>query len=175
VRNWSDRAAELRQTFFEFASLFRYDEPNDRAIAIMGAAFLDRLLGEMLTNFFVDDEKEANRLLAPERPLGPFGARITACYCLGLIGETIAADLRLVAKIRNRFAHDIQVDFADSRIKSWCVALNWHRYSMGQPPEDATTRDLFQVGVHQLVTYLNGLVGVARLDRRLPPNHGVAL
>lgn len=145
-------------------------------IAIVGAAFLDRLLGEMLAKYFVDDDKESGKLLAPDGPLGPFGARITACYCLGLIGKTVTSDLRLVAKIRNRFAHEVQIDFPDQRIKSWCEALGWHRFSMGsmgQPPKDATTRDLFQVGVNQLVTYLNGLVDLARLERRSTCRHGV--
>ena len=175
MSNPAEQNAELQQLFFEFARLFDYGEPNDRAIAIVGAAFLDRLLAEMLANYFVDDDKESGKLLAADGPLGQFGTRTTACYCLGLIGKTVKADLRLVAKVRNRFAHEIRIDFSDPRIKGWCEALAWHRYamgSMGQPPADATTRDLFQVGVNQLVTYLNGLVGLARLDRRLPCEHG---
>jgi hypothetical protein len=169
----AEQAAELQQVFFEFAHLFDYAEPNERAIAIVGAAFLDRLLADMLANFFVDDEKESGKLLASDGQLGQFSARITTCYCLGLIGETIKSDLRLVGKIRNRFAHEVQIDFSDPRIKSWCEALSWHRYAMGQPPAEATTRDLFQVGVNQLVAHLNGLVDVARLDRRPTCKHGV--
>src|SRR5205814_5027973 len=55
---------------FEFARLFDYGEENDRAIAIVGPAFLDTLLSEMLTNFLVDDHKEVQRLIHPEGPLG---------------------------------------------------------------------------------------------------------
>jgi hypothetical protein len=36
-----------------------------------------------------------------------------------------------------------------------------------KPPHDATARDLFQVGVHQLVAYLNGVVGIARGEKRV--------
>src|ERR1700730_13085802 len=102
---------------FEFARLFDYGESCDRAVAIVGPAFLDTLLTEMLVNFLVDDKKELQRLMQPEGPLGTFGAKVLACYCLGLIGETIKSDLRIVAKIRNRFAHDLLADFSDDQIK----------------------------------------------------------
>jgi hypothetical protein len=36
---------------------------------------------------------------------------VTACYCLGLIGGIVKADLKLVGKIRNFFAHDIRAQF----------------------------------------------------------------
>lgn len=163
----AQRYFELREMLFEFATLFDYDEPNDRAIAVIGPAFLDTLLTETLTNFLVDDQKEVRKLLQPEGPLGTYGSRVTACYCLGLIGEIVTADLRLVGKIRNRFAHDLRARFADPKIQSWCTALRWHRESFMSPPPDATARDLFQVGVNQLVSHLNGIVGVARLDKRL--------
>ena len=169
------RYFDLQDLGWEFHRLFAYDEPNDRSIVIVGAAYLDRVLAETLRNFLVDDEKEVARLLEPDGALSTFGARISACYCLGLIGETIKSDLRLVAKIRNRFAHDIRVDFSDPRVEAWCKALRWHRYSMfHDPPSDATTRDFFQVGVNQLVGFLNGLVLVARAEKRTICKHGVA-
>ena len=173
----SEREAEqhfrLREMLFEFAALFDYDEASERAVAIVGPAFLDTLLTEMLVNFLIDDEKEVQKLMQPDGPLGTFGAKISACYCLGLIGETIKSDLRLVAKVRNRFAHDLRADFSDEQIKSWCSALQWHRESMmREPPGDATTRDLFQVGVNQLVCHLNGLVGLALFHKRQKSRSG---
>jgi hypothetical protein len=166
----SEKEAEqyfhLREMLFEFGRLFDYGETNDRAVAIVGPAFLATLLTEMLINFLVDDEKEVRRLMQPEAPLGTFGAKVSACYCLGLISETIKSDLRIIAKIRNRFAHDLRADFSDEQIKSWCRSLRWHRESLCEPPSDATTRDLFQVGVNQLVCHLNGLVGLALYHKR---------
>lgn len=172
----SDREAEqhsrLREMLFEFARLFDYGEASDRAVAIVGPAYLETLLTEMLVNFLVDDENEVDRLTQPERPLGTFGAKVSACYCLGLIGETIKTDLRIVAKIRNRFAHDILADFSDAQIAGWCNSLRWHREALGDPPNDATSRDLFQVGVNQLVCHLNGLVGLALFHKRQKSNSG---
>jgi DNA-binding MltR family transcriptional regulator len=173
----SEKEAEqqfrLREMLFEFAALFDYDEASDRAVAIVGPAFLDTLLTEMLVNFLIDDEKEVQRLVQPDGPLGTFGAKVSACYCLGLIGETIKSDLRLVAKIRNRFAHNLRANFSDEQIKSWCSALRWHKESMMcEPPSEATPRDLFQVGVNQLVCHLDGLVGLALFHKRQKSRSG---
>ena len=169
----ADQHFRLTEMLFEFARLFDHGEENDRAIAIVGPAFLDTLLTEMLTNFLIDDEKEVRGLIKPEGHLGAFGAKVSACYCLGLIGVIIKSDLRLVAKIRNRFAHDLRATFSDSQIVSWCQALEWHKESLFQnPPDGATTRDLFQVGVNQLVSHLNGLVGLARFHKRQKSKSG---
>lgn len=162
----TERYFDLHGMLVEFARLFDYAEASDRAVAIVGPAFLDTLVTEILSNFLVDDEREVQRLVRPEGPLGTFGAKVSACYCLGLIGATITADLRLVARIRNRFAHDLLVTFADPRIEGWCRALRWHKEAMGAPPAVATTRDLFQLGVNQLVCHLNGLVGLALIYKR---------
>jgi DNA-binding MltR family transcriptional regulator len=169
------RNHEILQMLMEFSRLFDYAEASDRAIAIVGPAFLDTLLTEILGAFMVADDKELARLMQPEGPLGTFGAKVTACYCLGLIGKTVKGDLRLVAKIRNRFAHDLLADFADAQISGWCKSLAWHRMSMFRPPPaEATDRDLFQVGVNQLVSHLHGLVVIARFDKRqeFQPDYG---
>jgi len=165
----------LREMLFEFAKLFDYNEASDRAVAIVGPAFLDTLLTEMLVNFLIDDHKEVQKLMEPDGPLGTFGAKVSAAYCLGLIGDIIKSDLRLVAKVRNRFAHELRVDFSDEKIKSWCSSLRWHKEAlMREPPHEATARDLFQVGVNQLVCHLDGLVGLARFHKRQRSRSGSA-
>jgi hypothetical protein len=163
-----ERYFYLLHAGWEFHALFNdSSEVNERAIAIVGASFLDTQLEHMLINFFVSDEREVQKLLQPERPISTFGSRTTLVYCLGLIGKVIRDDLRLVAKIRNRFAHRLEASFDDEPIRSWCLALKWHEIGMMmKAPEGATTRDIFQVGVNQLISHLSGLVGLARLDRR---------
>jgi DNA-binding MltR family transcriptional regulator len=172
--NEAQRHFELEEMLFEFSRLFDYSEVSDRAVAIVGPAFLDTLLTQMLVNFLVDDDKEVLRVLQPEGPLGTFGSKVSACYCLGLIGEIVKGDLRLVAKIRNRFAHDLRATFSDAQIGGWCKALRWHKQFFPDPPAGATDRDLFQVGVNQLVSHLHGLVALARTDKRreFQPGHG---
>lgn len=169
-----ERHFKLQEMLLEFARLFDYGEASDRAVAIVGPAFLDTLLSELLVNFLVEDEKEVKRLMQPEGPIGTFGAKVSTCYCLGLIGETIKSDLRLVAKVRNRFAHDLHADFSDLQISGWCNSLRWHRESIAEPPAGVSARDLFQVGVNQLVSHLHGLVGLAIFHKRQKSRSGVA-
>jgi hypothetical protein len=142
-------------------------EVDDRAIAIVGVTSLDTILENTLINFMVDDEKEAEKLMRVDGPMGTFSSRVTATYCLGLICKTVRDDLRTVGKIRNKFAHQLDASFDMEPIRGWCLSLRWHEFSMMmKAPPEATPRDVFQVGVNQLICYLNGLVGVARLERR---------
>lgn len=140
---------------------------DERAIAIVGATFIDNVLEHTLINFMVDDEKETKKLIGFDGAMGAFSSRVTAAYCLGLICKTVRDDLRTVGKIRNRFAHQLEASFDMEPIRGWCLALKWHEISMMmKAPADATSRDIFKVGVNQLICYLNGIVGVARLERR---------
>jgi DNA-binding MltR family transcriptional regulator len=162
----TERYFQRLEMLKEFSRLFDYGEASDRAVAIVGPAFLDALLSDTLIEFMVDDAKEVQRLLQPEGPLGTYGSRITACYCLGLIGPIITSDLRTVGKIRNRFAHDLRATFSDPKIGQWCRALRWHKEFFAVPPPGATDRDLFQVGVNQLASYLTAIPGIARSKKR---------
>jgi hypothetical protein len=162
-RYWQHHDARLA-----FHSLFNERETVDeRAIAIIGATFLDNILEYMLVNFMIDDEKESRRLVGVDCPLGTFSSRVTASYCLGLICKTVRDDLRTVGKIRNKFAHQLEATFEIDPIRSWCLSLKWHEFSMMmKAPAEATPRDVFKVGVNQLITYLDGMLGGARLERR---------
>ncbi|MGA2056929.1 MAG: hypothetical protein ABSG88_16640 [Bradyrhizobium sp.] len=162
-RYWShqDRLLAFHNLFNEQRTI------DERAIAIVGAAFLDNILEHTLINFMVDDEKETRRLIGIDHAMGTFSNRVTATYCLGLICKTVRDDLRIVGKIRNKFAHQLETSFDIEPIRGWCLSLRWHEISMMmQAPAGATPRDIFKVGVNQLISYLNGIVGIARLERR---------
>jgi DNA-binding MltR family transcriptional regulator len=163
-----ERHFSMQDALMEFCRLFR-DEENDRALAIVGGAFLDTLLENILIEFLVDDEKEVKELMRYDAPMGTYAGRIRAAYCLGLLRTSVRDDLRHVGKIRNKFAHDLSASFADQEISSRCAALRWHRHALMEPPAGATTRDLFYVGVSQLVAHLNGCVVIARGQRRSTP------
>lgn len=167
-----ERYFDLNKTLFEFNELFPYQGENDRAIAIVGGTFLETILEHNLFAFLPENEKEVEKLMDYNQPLGNFSNKITMTYCLGLIDKIIKDDLTLVRKIRNKFAHDLSASFENEQLKSWCNELKWHKISMMRnPPDDATSRDLFQVGVNQLITYLNGYVSVARGQKRIPRNN----
>ncbi len=158
-----DRYFELNDALAKFHELFIYNDGDDRAIVIVGESFLDIILEHVLLAFLPEDDTEVKRLTDFDQPLGTYGNKLRFAYCLGLIEKIVKDDIKLIGKIRNRFAHDLYASFEDSNIKSWCAELKWHRISMMRDaPADATTRDIFQVGVNQLITYLNGAVLLAR-------------
>lgn len=160
-----DRHVELEAAQQEFERLFDH-KGDDRSMVVVGGAFLETVLEHILITFLMDDEKEVAELLRHDQPLGTYAGRTRMVYCLGLIPKLVRADLALAGRIRNRFAHDLYASFDDPQIASWCKGLQWHRRVYMAPPEDAPARDLFYVGVHQLVGYLNGVVSIARGEKR---------
>jgi hypothetical protein len=167
-----ERYFDLNKVLFEFDSLFPYEGKDERSIAILGGTFLEMILEHILLAFLPEDEKEVNKLMEFNQPLGNFSNKITMAYCLGLLEKIVKDDLNLIRKIRNKFAHDLYATFDDEQVKSWCEALKWHKILLTPyPPEEATTRDLFQVGVHTLISHLNGVIGIARSEKRAIQNN----
>ena len=110
----------------EFFKEFQDETP--RAAVIISGAFLDTLLRDLLASFMVDDPKAVDELLGSEKdaekPLGTFGGRISATYCLGLISPHECHDLKIIKKIRNKFAHKFHgYSFDDPEIVKLCDLL----------------------------------------------------
>lgn len=167
-----DRYFDLNQTLLEFSELFNFAEQNERAIAILGGSFLEMILEHIILAYLPEEDKEVQKLMDVNQPLGNFSNKISFCYCLGLIEKVVKDDLNLIRKIRNKFAHDLFVSFQDEQIKSWCKELKWHKIAyMENPPSEATHRDLFQVNVLQLISNLNGHVSIARGQKRIILNN----
>lgn len=84
-------------------------EESDRAAAILAAAYLDHLLGELIVTAMPLGPDKVDELLYQDGrgPLGTFSARIDTVYCLGLLGGDDYRDLHLIRKIRNAFAHKL--------------------------------------------------------------------
>jgi DNA-binding MltR family transcriptional regulator len=161
-----ERHFKQQEMLFEFSRLFEHESESDRSAVIVGAAFLDTLLEHILISFLVDDETEAKTLLRSDGPLGTYGNRARMAYCLGLIPKIVHNDLRLVGKIRNKFAHELRASFDSQDIGDWSTALQLHRTAYMTPPSGVSQRDLFFVGVNALVGYLDGMVGQARANKR---------
>ncbi|HVQ37901.1 MAG TPA: MltR family transcriptional regulator [Pyrinomonadaceae bacterium] len=122
-RKQSDAEALMKSKDFQ-GFLEEFQKENDRSTAIIGAAFLDEHLKQLLTNFFVADAKEVAHLLSTESPLGSFGARIRAVYCLGLISREYFESLKIIKGIRNDFAHQLHgLTFDDKNISNECKKL----------------------------------------------------
>jgi DNA-binding MltR family transcriptional regulator len=152
----------------EFDNLFTYNEKDDRNKAIMGSSFLEMTLTQVLKAFLPQNDKEVEKLINPGNgALGTFSSKISLVYVLGLMDKIVKTDLHLIRKIRNEFAHNIDVSFDDKKIAGWCKALKWHRETiLTAPPPNATNRDLFQVSVHQIVAHLHGCISIAAYNKR---------
>jgi DNA-binding MltR family transcriptional regulator len=98
---------------------------SPRAAVIISGAFLDNLLRDLIASFMINNKKIVDELLGTEQiceaPLSSFGARIKTAYCLRLIDKLEYEDLKLIQKIRNRFAHKMHgYSFQDPEIIKWC-------------------------------------------------------
>lgn len=165
-----EKYLQFQKLFLDYSYEFHLDgEKNPRALVIIGGAFLDTLLTHILENYFVSDSKEVNEILDYTKPSGSYGNKARMAYCLGLICKPVYQDLKLIGKIRNRFAHNLYASFEDDSIQSLCAKLEWHKISYAQPPSDASSQDLFYVAVLQVVTYLSGAISTARVEKRSVP------
>jgi len=164
----AERYFEFLDILREFDKLFTFNEKDDRNIVIMGASFLEMALMHVLRAFLPEDDKEVEKLFnSSNGALATFSSKISMAYALGLMDKIVKDDLHLIRKIRNEFAHNLVVTFDDKKIADWCKSLQWHKEAMlRQPPPDATIRDLFQVGVHQVIAHLHGCISIARGEKR---------
>jgi DNA-binding MltR family transcriptional regulator len=98
---------------------------SDRGAVLIGAAYIDSALEELLRAYFVDSKAEVARLLTYPGPCSTLSARCDLAYCSGIFGKDMHADIRTVTKIRNRFAHSKhRATFGDKDVSQLCMNLN---------------------------------------------------
>lgn len=101
---------------------FHHD--SDRVIAVVGAAYLDDCVESLLRAALRDDFDAVDGLVGQFGPLGSNGARARLAYCLGLVSRDHYDDLRRVADIRNKFAHNYRLRTLDaSPVRELCAQL----------------------------------------------------
>ena len=117
------------------ALLGELQDVSDRVAAISAAAFLDDTLGAALLARFVKvGVTWKDRIFSsPNAPLSSFYSKTVIGYALGLFGPTIYADLDIIRKIRNEFAHTATpLQFNDTAIAALCSRLtSSNRFQMG--------------------------------------------
>jgi DNA-binding MltR family transcriptional regulator len=150
-----------------FSRSFDYEHDNDREIVIVGCAYIESLIKEILKAVFIDDSKEVSDLLSDSTgSLPSLLPRARLLYLLGVIPEPVYKDIKTVGKIRNEFAHKVSASFSDNRIQQLCRNLEWHEQSLFMTaPSGAAVRDIYQVGVNQLVSHLGVLPAFHRFKR----------
>ncbi len=97
---------------------------SDRACAIVAGTWLDDYLERLLEAYLIEHSEMSAELFGSDfSPLGSFGARIRVSYGVGLLNGYEYGALKIVQKIRNRFAHDLTLSFDDSSISDCCKEL----------------------------------------------------
>ena len=99
---------------------------SDRACAIVGVAYLDDLLLQILEQYLVENEEAYRDLLDLDNAnalLSSFGSRIIMACAIGIISPTDLKVLRKLKEIRNRFAHRMDMTFSHSKILSLIQGL----------------------------------------------------
>ncbi len=101
---------------------------NPRVVAIMAASYLEDYLGRALrTKMPSLSRAMRSKLFESGGLLSTMQAKIDLSNALGLIPGPIKSDLINIARIRNRFAHNIHVcDFDDIEVAKFCSKLSDH-------------------------------------------------
>ena len=144
---------------------------TDRGAAIVGVALLDEKLRQALEASFDPSLAPAERaelFEGPTAPLSTYAARVRLGRALGLYRQDFAHELALFGRIRNRFAHKLDVrEFASPSIATLCSQLrggrsqrylgngNWE--TMAPYRSEADARRVFlvsiEIAVHTLFTF----------------------
>ncbi len=141
---------ELEALMAEFRE--KLEGETERGLAIVGAAFLDDALAELLRAYLIDDSKKlVNGLLG--RSIGSFKNRCDLAYALGLIGPDMHSDLDQIREIRNRFAHSYSdLDFSASKVLGRCKNLKIA--ALSDPGKGSSARDRFIISASLLAAHI---------------------
>ncbi|QIO60657.1 transcriptional regulator [Rhizobium leguminosarum] len=101
------------------------NQESDRGATLIATGFLDELFKQILLAFFVDKKASLALVEGFNAPLGTFSTRIASAAALALISERERAEADTLRRIRNEFAHSVQVSFQDQRIRDLCENLTF--------------------------------------------------
>ena len=103
---------------------------SDRAVAIVGAAWVEEALSDAIQSVLQSHSESWKRLFNGNGPLAIFSARIDLARLLGIVTDAIRSDLHIIRDIRNEFAHQIahktehvKLSFETDHIRNKCLAL----------------------------------------------------
>jgi DNA-binding MltR family transcriptional regulator len=94
---------------------------SDRGLALVSAEFFDAALERLLLARFISGLKRRPKLIKPLfegfGPLSTFSSKISVSYAFDLLEDWMAADLDVIRRIRNEFAHSFEPKtFGDQEI-----------------------------------------------------------
>jgi hypothetical protein len=136
---------ETNQAFSELSG-----DPNDRSIAIVGAALLESTLQTALAfrlkKIGASDTSEIFR--GDDAPFGSFSAKIKLARAINLLGDPARHDLDCIREIRNAFAQTrrIKLTFETAEIATVCKRINFPIFGDDTSKEKEMSRYRFLSG-----------------------------
>ena len=119
--------------------LDEFQSETDRAAAVLGAAYLDSQLKDLLLRSWTTAIERYAKLVEHPGPVSTFSSRITLAAALGLIAEDERIALDAIRNIRNDFAHKLAGDeFEPLRAFENCRSLELIRERFREEPGLAT-------------------------------------
>jgi hypothetical protein len=107
-----------------------YATGSDRAIAILLGAIVENRLTDVIRAKTIPDgdAKLLKNLLRPSGALGSFGTKNQIAYLFGFIPSLLFGEIETVVKIRNAFAHKLDIkDFSSPQILTLMNNLRAYR------------------------------------------------
>lgn len=121
------------------------DSESDRGMVLSASAYFECFLESCLRMYFLPCA-ETDQLLSPNGALGTASARLACCKALRILEDFQINTLRKIFQIRNKFAHDLMVDFEAQGISdkvSDLFALAYKHFDA--KPLKKNPRNLFSV------------------------------
>jgi hypothetical protein len=101
-----------------------YNHDSNRAVAVIWPAIVENRLTDAIRASLRPDKKVADEIFSPSGALGTFGQKIRLGYMLGLFGTDLRDDLTQHSKIRNAFAHRVDItSFEEAPVKDRMDAM----------------------------------------------------
>ena len=105
---------------------------SPRGMVLISSALLDEHLGEALKARLVEHPDVAKLTDGFNAPFGTFSSRTVGALALGVITTDEYHDLEIIRRIRNDFAHRIEIGFNEQSIKDRCANLRLAAKDYGQ-------------------------------------------
>lgn len=140
----------------EAMPIFReIEHSNDRAAGIVAASFVENALAVALLAWLrpLDNGEQRSLFEGNDALLNTFSSKIQLADALGLIAAHGLADLRRLKRIRNLFAHRMEVrTFDNPEIVALCNALIYPGYIAWsqKQKEERNSRKRFEDTAHHL-------------------------
>ncbi len=118
-------------------------DERDRGAALIGAGFVETKLKEAIVTCLRSDDETFNHMFKPGGPLGDLSNKSLIAYMLGLMRKETKADFKLIAQIRNQFAHKADpISFDTPIIRDWCAKLGLFNRMWNMVPPEGRPRPL---------------------------------